>query len=171
MLGTRLIANDTPARIHLQPLHTLRPKTKSEREESKYRDEDLELEEDEVGFGLSIIKNRGGRDQKEPRILKLNIGKYPHWISDTQSILEIVETPLWKGLNKRQRLTYIRELRNKGYTNVKIAKLFNISKSSIEKYVTLLSDTEKHYKGPKPQSRRDSNEASTDPASPTDHES
>ena len=171
MLGTRLIANDTPARIHLQPLHTLRPKTKSERKESKYSDVDFELEEDEVGFGLSIIKNRGGRDQKEPRILKLNIGKYPRWIPDTQSISERVETPLWKDLNKRQRLAYIREWRNKGYTNVKIAKLFDRSKSTIEKYVTSLPDTEKHYKNPKPQSRRGSNETSTDPVFPTDHES
>ena len=170
MLGTRLIANDTPARIHLQPLHTLRPKTKSEKKESKYNDEDLELKEDEVGFGLSIIKNRGGRDQKEPRIVKLNIGKHPCWISDTQSA-ERVETPLWKSLNKEQRLAYIQELRNKRYTNVKIAKLFDRSKSTIEKYVTLLPDEEKHHKGPKPQSRRDSNEASTDPAPPTDHES
>lgn len=170
MLGTRLIANDTPARIHLQPLHTLRPKTKSEKKESKYNDEDLELKEDEVGFGLSIIKNRGGRDQKEPRIVKLNIGKHPCWISDTQSA-ERVETPLWKSLNKEQRLAYIQELRNKRYTNVKIAKLFDRSKSTIEKYVTLLPDEEKHHKGPKPQSRRGSNEASTDPAPPTDHES
>lgn len=171
MLGTRLIANDTPARIHLQPLHTLRPKTKSEKENCDYDDKDLVLKEDEVGFGLSIIKNRGGRDQKEPRILKLNIGKYPRWIPDAQSISERVETPLWKELNKRQRLAYIREWRNKGYTNVKIAKLFDRSKSTIEKYVTSLPDTEKHYKGPKPQSRRGSNETSTDPVSPTDHES
>lgn len=170
MLGTRLIANDTPARIHLQPLHTLRPKTKSEKKESKYNDEDLELKEDEVGFGLSIIKNRGGRDQKEPRIVKLNIGKHPCWISDTQSA-ERVETPLWKSLNKEQRLAYIQELRNQGCTNVKIAKLFDRSKSTVEKYVTLLPDEEKHHKGPKPQSRRGSNEASTDPAPPTDHES
>ena len=69
MLGTRLIANDTPARIHLQPLHTLRPKTKSEKKESKYNDEDLELKEDEVGFGLSIIKNRGEVEYREAPLL------------------------------------------------------------------------------------------------------
>lgn len=169
MLGTRLIANDTPARIHLQPLHELRPKTKSEREESKYSDKDFVLEEDEVGFGLSIIKNRGGRDQKEPRIVKLNIGKHPCWISDTQST-ERVETPLWKSLSKEQRLAYIQELRNQGCTNVEIAKRFDRSTSTIEQYVTLLPDEKKHHKGPKPQSRRDSNETSTEPVSPTDHE-
>lgn len=171
MLGTRLIANDTPARIHLQPLHELKPKTKSEREESKYSDEDFVLEEDEVGFGLSIIKNRGGRDQKEPRILKLNIGKYPNWNTPDDENSYSESAPLWKTLSKAERLSHIRKLRNEGQTNAKIAKMFNISKSCIEKYVALLSETEKHYKGPKPQNRRDSNEASTDPALTTDHES
>ncbi len=171
MLGTRLIANDTPARIHLQPLHELKPKTKSEREESKYSDEDFVLEEDEVGFGLSIIKNRGGRDQKEPRILKLNIGKYPNWNTPDDENSYSESAPLWKMLSKAERLSHIRKLRNEGQTNAKIAKMFNISKSCIEKYVALLSETEKHYKGPKPQNRRDSNEASTDPALTTDHES
>ena len=108
---------------------------------------------------------------KEPRILKLNIGKYPNWNTPDDENSYSESAPLWKTLSKAERLSHIRKLRNEGQTNAKIAKMFNISKSCIEKYVALLSETEKHYKGPKPQNRRDSNEASTDPALTTDHES
>lgn len=142
MLGTRLIANDTPARIHLQALHTLKPRTKSEEKKS----DDFKLEEDEIGFGLSIIKNRGGRDQKEPKILKLNIGMHPDWISDKKSSSGTATTSAWKSLNKEERISRVRELRDSGDTNVSIAKALGCSKSSIEKCIAEFPDNQKRFK-------------------------
>lgn len=141
MLGTRLIANDTPARIHLQALHTLKPRTKE-----KKKSDDFKLEEDEIGFGLSIIKNRGGRDQKEPKILKLNIGMHPDWISDKKSDSETATTSVWKSLNKEERISRVRELRDSGNTNVNIAKKLGCSKSSIEKCIAGFPDNQKRFK-------------------------
>ncbi|MEG2076206.1 MAG: AAA family ATPase, partial [Victivallaceae bacterium] len=129
MLGTRLIANDAPARIHLQPPSTLE-----------------DISDDCIRFDVAIQKNRGGHDQKIPKLLILRLGDSPGWIENKKLVGEIRNSPAeWKKLSSEERMTRVRELRA-SYTNRDIATRLGCSLSSIEKIVQSLPENEKRPK-------------------------
>lgn len=117
MLGTRLIAADSPARIHLAVVE--------------------QSAEEKINFGVAVIKNRGGKLKREPELISLVIGKHPGWMLADDNKIE-PENISFRKMNLEERQNKVIELRNQGMTNPEVANALNCSLSSIEKVIGTL---------------------------------
>ena len=110
MQGTTLIANDAPARISIE------------------RPSSPDMVSDHLTFDISVPKNRGGKDQRQPVTVTLVLGRQPHWsIGAGQA-----DKGAWKSLSKEERRQQAVALRGT-MTVQEVAEHFGVSKSSIEK--------------------------------------
>ncbi|MBS1371265.1 MAG: AAA family ATPase [Lentisphaeria bacterium] len=110
MQGTTLIANDAPARISIE------------------RPSSPDMVSDHLTFDISIPKNRGGKDQRQPMTITLVLGRQPHWIIGAEQ----AGKGAWKSLSKEGRRLQASALR-RTMTVQEVAEHFGVSKSSIEK--------------------------------------
>ena len=113
MLGTRLIAADAPARVHLDAVGS--------------------ADEDKINFNVSIIKNRGGKLDKQTKLVTLQLGKHPKWLLADKSI----ETGQYKfkEIDRKKRIELVKQYRTENLTNEQIAEKLDCSLSSIEKVI------------------------------------
>ncbi len=119
MLGTRLIAADSPARIHLAVVE--------------------QSAEEKINFGVAVIKNRGGKLKREPELISLVIGKHPGWMLADDNKIE-PENISFRKMNLEERQNKVIELRNQGMTNPEVAEALNCALSSVEKVIRTLPD-------------------------------
>lgn len=117
MLGSRLIAADAPARIHLDVVE--------------------QPDGDKINFGVAVVKNRGGKLKREPELISLVIGKHPGWMLADDNKIE-PENISFRKMNLEERQNKVIELRNQGMTNPEVANALNCSLSSIEKVIGTL---------------------------------
>ena len=122
MLGSRLIAADAPARIHLEVVE--------------------QPEGEKINFGVAVVKNRGGKLKREPVLVSLCLGKHPGWMLAGDNKLEF-EKISFRKMSLEERQNKIIELRNQGKTNTEMAEALNCSLSSVEKIVSTLPDEHK----------------------------
>lgn len=120
MLGTRLIAADAPARVHLDIVN--------------------HAGKDEIQFSVSIVKNRGGILQRNPMRVYLHLGKPPKWmLTEAKSAdSEVDQKSDFRHMSADERKSKIVELRKAGKTNKEVAECLQCSESSVEKIVSTL---------------------------------
>ena len=120
MLGTRLIAADAPARVHLDIV--------------KHSDNA------KIQFLVSIVKNRGGMLQRNPMSVYLHLGKRPFWTLTEAKSTETNEGDKldFRHMSADERKSKIIELRKDGKTNKQVAECLQCSESSVEKIVSTL---------------------------------
>lgn len=119
MLGTRLIAADSPARIHLAVVE--------------------QSEGEKINFGVAVVKNRGGKLKREPEPVSLVIGKHPGWMLAGDDKVKS-EKISFRKMNLEERQNKVIELRNQGMTNPEVAEALNCALSSVEKVIGTLPD-------------------------------
>ena len=131
MLGSRLLAADAPARVHLDV--------------DKGGDEDPK-DKHIIPFKVQIIKNRGGWTEHKARRVWLYIGGHPQWSLPDEN-KDAPGEPKHSGSMSRKRsksapYDKVLELRSKcyrngkpKYSNAEIARMLGCSKSSVEKTV------------------------------------
>ncbi len=110
MMGTRLILNDAPAIMHVEKRHI--------------------AEKDCIAAGISIKKNRSGKDQPEVQAVTLNMGSRPGWHVKGQE--ESVAEPLRYG-KAEERRKMVEELRADGKSISEISEILGVSKSCVDK--------------------------------------
>ena len=119
MLGSRLIAADAPARIHLDVVE--------------------QPDGDKINFGVAVVKNRGGKLKREPELISLVIGKHPGWMLAGDDKVKS-EKISFRKMNLEERQNKVIELRNQGMTNPEVAEALNCALSSVEKVIGTLPD-------------------------------
>lgn len=119
MLGSRLIAADAPARIHLDVVE--------------------QPDGDKINFGVAVVKNRGGKLKRESIPVGLCLGKHPGWMLTEEDQTESPKMSFRK-MSLEERQNNIINLRNQGKTNNEMAEALNCSLSSIEKIITPLPE-------------------------------
>ena len=119
MLGSRLIAADAPARIHLDVVE--------------------QPDGDKINFGVAVVKNRGGKLKREPELISLVIGKHPGWMLAGDDKVKS-EKISFREMNLEERQNKVIELRNQGMTNPEVAEALNCALSSVEKVIGTLPD-------------------------------
>ena len=122
MLGTRLIAADAPARLHLDVVK---------------QPED----EQTINFGVAVVKNRGGKLKREATAISLKIGSVPRWAL-TSDAEEEKDNKNFREMPYEEREKRVMELRET-MTNGEIARELGCSKSSIEKIVQTFPEEKK----------------------------
>ncbi|MBE6404222.1 MAG: hypothetical protein E7039_11000 [Lentisphaerae bacterium] len=119
MLGTRLIAADAPSRIHLEVVE--------------------QPQGEMVKFGVAVVKNRGGKLNREAIPVTLQLGKHPRWMltggEETES-----EKISFRKMSFEERKNKVIEFRKQEMTNLEIARAMNCSQSSVEKIISKLPD-------------------------------
>ncbi len=137
MLGTRQIANDVGTRIHVEDWY--RHIQQTSKVQAKSGTSNVFLHNDGcIDIGYRIIKNRGGKTDREIHHLLLDL-KAHQWIGDGEEHADNTGTCNWKNMSKEEREAKIIELHQKGTITEDIAKLMGVkSKSTIEKYKTRL---------------------------------
>lgn len=122
MLGTRLIAADAPSRIHLEVVE--------------------QPQGEMVKFGVAVVKNRGGKLNREAIPVTLQLGKHPRWMltggEETES-----EKISFRKMSFEERKNKVIEFRKQEMTNSEIAGAMNCSQSSVEKIISKLPDEHK----------------------------
>ena len=119
MLGSRLIAADAPARIHLDVVE--------------------QPDGDKINFGVAVVKNRGGKLKREAIPVSLCLGKHPGWMLTEEDQTESPKISFRK-MSLEERQNNVINLRNQGKTNNEMAEALNCSLSSIEKIITPLPE-------------------------------
>ena len=119
MLGSRLIAADAPARIHLDVVE--------------------QPDGDKINFGVAVVKNRGGKLKREAIPVSLCLGKHPGWMLTEEAQTESPKISFRK-MNLEERQNKVIELRNQGMTNPEVAEALNCALSSVEKVIGTLPD-------------------------------
>ena len=125
MLGTRLIAADAPARLHLDVV--------------EQPDDDQT-----INFGVAIVKNRGGKLKRKVTAISFNIGKSPRWITTTGTEAG-KDNQNFRKMSREERREKVLELRD-SMSNREIARKLGCSLSSIEKIVQDLPEEKKKIK-------------------------
>ena len=125
MLGTRLIAADAPARLHLDVVE---------------QPDDNQT----INFGVAIVKNRGGKLKRKVTAISFNIGKSPRWITTTDTETG-KDNQNFRKMSREERREKVLELRD-SMSNREIAKKLGCSLSSIEKIVQDLPEEKKKIK-------------------------
>ena len=125
MLGTRLIAADAPARLHLDVVE---------------QPDDNQT----INFGVAIVKNRGGKLKRKVTAISFNIGKSPRWITTTDTEAG-KDNQNFRKMSREERREKVLELRD-SMSNREIAKKLGCSLSSIEKIVQDLPEEKKKIK-------------------------
>lgn len=80
-----------------------------------------------IGMKVSVPKNRGRKDQPEPRNLVLDVGKHPRWIENSSEPLS------WK-MPLEEKIEIIKKMREE-QTVKSIADAFNVAKVTVEKFL------------------------------------
>jgi len=114
MMGSKIIANDAPARIHLS--HVDSP-------------------EDRINFSISVVKNRGGRTYREERAVSLNLKGRPRFIEHQEEVTESAEKRPFRKISRDERRKLVTEWQ-KTMTVSEMCQKLGCSKSSVEKIIT-----------------------------------
>lgn len=114
--GTVLIDNDAETTISVERLPDDRPTC--------------------LKLALRVPRNRSGKDQLTPFIVTLDMaGKPPKWTELSSPQKQSTENYSWKGMSDEDKVKYIMEWSN-NMRRIDIASKFNISKSTLEKFLT-----------------------------------
>lgn len=114
--GTVLIDNDAETTISVERLADARPTC--------------------LKLALRVPRNRSGKDQLTPFIVTLDMaGKPPKWTELSDTPKQSTENYSWKGMSNEDKVKCIMEW-SKEMKRTDIASKFNISKSTLEKFLT-----------------------------------
>ena len=116
MMGSKIIANDAPARIHLSPI------------DSK--------DEDHINFSISVVKNRGGRSFRKEKTVTLEMKPKPRILKEVEENDQTTTTEIpFRKLKLEEKIRLISEYRET-MSQKEIAAKLGCSLSSIQKVVT-----------------------------------
>jgi len=113
MMGSKIIANDAPARIHLSR---------------------VESPKDQINFSISVVKNRGGRTDRTERCVSLELKSHPRLIEQKNETPETADKKIFRKMSREERRRLVAELREE-MTVGEIAEKLGCSKSSVEKII------------------------------------
>jgi len=116
MMGSKIIANDAPARIHLSP---------------------VDSPEDRINFSISVVKNRGGRTTRKERCISLEMKGRLRWLETNADKVDDGQIPFRK-ISQEDRIRLVAELRE-NMTQKQIAAKLMCSLSSVQKIVTKIN--------------------------------
>ncbi|MBQ9366946.1 MAG: AAA family ATPase [Victivallales bacterium] len=154
MLGTRLIANDVGTRLHFEdylgymareltqmPKRSKEDKKEYDDEKSKYKDlEGQTTKRHIINIGVTIVKNRGGEKDREPRYLGISMEEQSMYydiddVVSTQTGQEMQSSTIrkWKGMTEDEKITFLKESLDEGKTRAEMAVTVGMSIHTIGK--------------------------------------